>query len=30
MSKWKMARDCVLGIGAIILLISIMGWLARL
>ena len=28
-SDWKKFRDCCLGMGAIILLISLMGWLSR-
>ena len=29
MSNWEKLRDIVIGLGLIILLISIMGWLSR-
>jgi len=30
MSDWQKARDCFLGLGAIIAIIFFMGWLSRL
>jgi len=30
MSKWEIARDAIIGMGFIILLLSILGWLSRL
>lgn len=30
MSKWQIARDLIIGMGLIILLLSVLGWLSRL
>ena len=30
MSKWQIARDAIIGLGLIILLLSVLGWLSRL
>jgi len=30
MSKWQIARDAIVGMGFIILLLSVLGWLSRL
>ena len=30
MNDWEKLRDCIGGLGAIILMIFIMGWLSRL